>query len=434
MKFSIRTFGCQMNVYDSTRMAALLSAHGHAETAEMKDADLVIFNTCHIREKADHKFSTDLGFLRAETEKKPIVVLAGCIAQASGEEVLRKYPFVHIAVGPKNYHRLPELIAEYLDKRAPFSFTDLKDDGKFDALPPVLNSDVSTYLTIQEGCNRFCSYCVVPLTRGREYSRPMKDVIDEAKALARLGARELTLLGQNVDVYHGADESGQTRSLATLFERLSEIPELFRIRYTTSYPSDFSEDLMRAHRDLPKVQPYLHLPVQAGSDRILKLMNRRYTSAEYLAKLDQIRSYVSDIALASDFIVGFPSETEEDFEKTLQLVKDVNYAMSFSFKYSARPLTRAADMPDQVPEEVKGERLIRLQDLLLSQQKSFNDSKIGRILPVLVERKGKGAGEYHGKSPYMQTVVFHSSSDLMGKVVDVKIQEATLNTLKGEVV
>ncbi|HZD26335.1 MAG TPA: tRNA (N6-isopentenyl adenosine(37)-C2)-methylthiotransferase MiaB [Alphaproteobacteria bacterium] len=443
-KLFIRTYGCQMNVYDSARMADLLAPLGYAPAEAPDDADLVILNTCHIREKAAEKTYSELGRLRrlqdhrAAGSGRMMLAVAGCVAQAEGEEILRRAPFVDMVFGPQAYHRLPEMIARVhreVDRRRGgrgVLDTDFPADSKFDALPAAGAAERSAFLTVQEGCDKFCTFCVVPYTRGAEYSRPAEAVLDEARRLVDGGTVELTLLGQNVNAYHGAGPDGASWPLARLIEALAGIEGLERIRYTTSHPRDMDDALIAAHRDCAKLMPYLHLPVQAGSDRVLRAMNRRYRAADYLQAVERLRAARPDLALSGDFIVGFPGESDADFEATLDLVRRVGYAQAYSFKYSARPGTPAAELPDQVPETVKAERLDALQDLLNHQQIEFNRSMEGRVLPVLLEREGRRPGQLVGRSPYMQAVHVEAPADLLGRIADVRITAGLANSVAGE--
>ena len=451
-KAHIKTFGCQMNVYDSERMSELLRTQGYVETSEPEDADLVILNTCHIREKAAEKVYSDLGRLRTiklerqAAGKDTVVAVAGCVAQAEGEEIARRAPVVDVVIGPQSYHRLPAIIARARSEGVAQVETSFEDD-KFKHLPErTSGSDkgrepahpagpsirpATAFLTVQEGCDKFCTFCVVPYTRGAEYSRPAAALLDEAGRLIAQGAREITLLGQNVNAYHGAGADGGHWSLARLIGALARLEGLERIRYTTSHPRDMSEDLIAAHRDEPKLMPYLHLPFQAGADRILAAMNRKHTAAEYLALVARIRKARPDLALSTDIIVGFPGETEAEFEATLAIVREVGFAQAYSFKYSPRPGTPAANIDAQLPEPVKADRLARLQALLETQQASFNAGCIGRVLPVLFERPGRKEGQLVGRSPYLQPV--HASADpaLLGRIMPVEIAAAWANSLSG---
>jgi tRNA-2-methylthio-N6-dimethylallyladenosine synthase len=430
----IKTYGCQMNVYDSERMADVLRPLGYGMTDTPEDADLVVLNTCHIREKAAEKVYSELGRIKemrlARTEAgggRMGVVVAGCVAQAEGEEIMRRAPVVDLVVGPQAYHKLPELIARTSRALGERLSADFAPEEKFDALPRERQVDgVTAFLTVQEGCDKFCTFCVVPYTRGGEYSRPAEAIEAEARALAAQGVREVTLLGQNVNAYAG--EGG----LAALARRLAAIPGLDRIRYTTSHPRDMDEALIAAHGELEALMPYLHLPVQSGSDRILRAMNRGHTAESYLELIGRMRAARPDMAISGDFIVGFPGETEADFEATLQLIRETRYASAFSFKYSRRPGTPASAMAGQVAEEVKDERLARLNALLTQQQKAFNDSQVGRTLPVLFERPGRHAGQILGRSPYLQAVHVDGPAHLIGRIAPVRIGKAAMNSLTGD--
>jgi tRNA-2-methylthio-N6-dimethylallyladenosine synthase len=427
----IESYGCQMNVYDSERMRDVLSPLGYAMTDAPDDADLVILNTCHIREKATEKVYSEIGRLRAHKErragegKQTTIAIAGCVAQAQGEEIIARAPVVDLVVGPQAYHKLPEIIARAARKTGDRLAADFTPQEKFDALPARTPDGVTALLSIQEGCDKFCTFCVVPYTRGAEYSRPLADVCAEAQSLADRGVREITLLGQNVNAYHGA------ASFADLLFALSQIGGLERLRYTTSHPIEMSDDLIALHGSEPKLMPYLHLPVQSGSDRILKAMNRKHDAARYFDIVARLRAARPDIALSSDFIVGFPGETDADFEATLRIIEAVGFASAFSFKYSPRPGTPAAAMYGQIDEEVKKERLARLQELLSAQQRAFNDAQVGSVLPVLVTGKGRKAGQAHGRSPYLQAVHFDDAGVRPGDIVDVRIEAASLNSLAG---
>ena len=422
--FKIKSFGCQMNVYDGERMAELLGAQGMSAAADGAEADLVVLNTCHIREKAAEKAYSDVGRLRREDGSRPLIALAGCVAQAEGGEAKRRSPMIDIVVGPQAYHRLPEMVAEAVRGARPVD-TDMPAISKFDAFPARRRANPSAFLTVQEGCDKFCTYCVVPYTRGAEISRPWKDIVAEAEALVEAGAREIVLLGQNVNAW-----AHDGRGLADLIRTLAKVDGLERIRYTTSHPVNMSDDLIAAHGEVEKLMPYLHLPVQSGSDRILKAMNRCHTTESYLATIEQMRAARPDIALSGDFIVGFPGETEEDFEATLQIVDAVRYASAYSFKYSARPGTPAAVMEDQIPREIMDERLQRLQARITENQLAFNRSKIGIDTRVLIERKGRHEGQMIGRSPWLQSV--HLSTDAQpGEIVDVTLVAAGPNSMTG---
>ncbi len=432
----IKTYGCQMNVYDSERMADVLRPLGYGLTETPEDADLVVLNTCHIREKASEKLYSDLGRLKPFKGERPAmqIAVAGCVAQAEGAEIKARAPVVDFVLGPQSYHRLPELVAKNARATGETVLADFAPDAKFDALPDARTvTGPTAFLTVQEGCDKFCTFCVVPYTRGAEYSRPVSAILEEAYRLAEQGVREVTLLGQNVNAYNGLDGNGDPSSLAKLAHALSAIPGLDRIRYTTSHPRDMSEDLIAAHGALEALMPYLHLPVQSGSDRILKAMNRAHTAEDYLRLVERLRAARPDMALSGDFIVGFPGERDEDFEATLQLVREVRYASAFSFKYSKRPGTPASAMQGQVAEAVKEERLARLNALLESQQAAFNAETAGRTLPVLIEREGRKPGQVVGRSPYLQPVWAMGSSKLIGRIVSVRIDSATRGSLSGEV-
>ena len=429
--YRVKSFGCQMNVYDGERMAELLAEEGITPAPEGEDADLVVLNTCHIREKAAEKVYSDIGRLRREDGTSPLIAVAGCVAQAEGEEIMARAPTVKMVVGPQAYHRLPEMVRAAGEGRRSTD-TDMPAETKFDALPRRRRSGPTAFLTVQEGCDKFCTYCVVPYTRGAEISRPFADLVDEAKRLVEAGAREITLLGQNVNAWSGENAKGQHVGLDGLARELATIPELARIRYTTSHPNDMTQGLIEAHGELPKLMPFLHLPVQAGNDRVLKAMNRAHTVESYLAILEKVRAVRPDIALSGDFIVGFPGETDAEFEDTLRLVDEVRYAQCFSFKYSPRPGTPAATMDAQVPMAVMDERLQRLQAALNRDQHAFNSATLGRTCQVLVERKGRHAGQWLGKSPWLQSV--HFEGDVaVGDLVEVEITSAGPNSLGARV-
>ena len=440
-KVFIKTFGCQMNVYDSERMTEALGSHGYAVTEDATDADLVVLNTCHIREKAAEKVYSDLGryrdikIERQIAGKDTVVAVTGCVAQAEGAEIVARAPLVDLVIGPQAYHRLPDLISKARTERRQIVDTEFPDEDKFGQLPARRGPRAaSAFLTVQEGCDKFCTFCVVPYTRGMEMSRPVEQVVAEARRLVDDGVREITLLGQNVNAYHGEGSDGRPWSLAKLLGRLSDIPMLERLRYTTSHPRDMGDDLIEAHRDLPKLMPYLHLPVQAGADRILAAMNRKHTAAEYLSIIDRIRAARPDIALSTDIIVGFPGETEGEFRETLDLIREVGFAQAYSFKYSPRPGTPASNMDDQVPEQVKTERLQQLQSLLQSQQIQFNSGCVGKVFPVLFERLGRRSGQLIGRSPYLQSVHAEAEPSLLGRILNVEISGAGTNSLAGVVV
>ena len=415
--FKIKSFGCQMNVYDGERMAELLGRDGMHVAGEGEDADLVVLNTCHIREKAAEKAYSDVGRLRRADGSRPLIALAGCVAQAEGTEARARSPMIDIVVGPQAYHRLPEMVAAASRGARPVD-TDMPAISKFDAFPRRRRANPSAFLTVQEGCDKFCTYCVVPYTRGAEISRPWADIMAEAQELAEAGAREIVLLGQNVNAWAHED-----RGLADVIRALAKIDGLERIRYTTSHPADMTDELIAAHGEVDKLMPSLHLPVQSGSDRILKAMNRNHTAESYLRVLDKVRAARPDIALSGDFIVGFPGETEEDFEATIRIVDEVRYASAYSFKYSARPGTPAATMDDQIARDVMDERLQRLQERINAHQLAFNRSTVGRDTELLIERKGKHVGQMIGRSPWLQSV--HVETDAQpGDMLDVTLVAA----------
>jgi tRNA-2-methylthio-N6-dimethylallyladenosine synthase len=442
-KVFIKTYGCQMNVYDSGRMADALAADGYSPTEVMEEADLVLLNTCHIREKAAEKVYSALGRLRehkkvrAAEGKEFMIGVAGCVAQAEGEEISRREPAVDVVIGPQTYHRLPQALHK---ARAGERVVDTEYalEDKFEHLPDPTKvvgkpRSVTAFLTVQEGCDKFCTFCVVPYTRGSEVSRPLSQLLAEARRLVDSGVRELTLLGQNVNAWHGEDGESRAIGLGDLLYKLAEIPGLARLRYTTSHPRDMDDRLIEAHRDLRMLMPYLHLPVQSGSDRILKAMNRRHKASEYVALIERIRSVRPDIALSGDFIVGFPGETDQDFEDTMNLVREVNYAQAYSFKYSTRPGTPGADLPDHVAEDVKAERLARLQALLLDQQQAFMQSMIGKTIDLLLEKPGRMPGQLIGRSPWLQSVNVDAKSSQIGDIIQVRITAAGPNSLFAEV-
>jgi tRNA-2-methylthio-N6-dimethylallyladenosine synthase len=442
-KLYVKSFGCQMNVYDSQRMADTLAPEGYVETGSAEDADLIILNTCHIREKAAEKVYSELGRLRvlketSKTEGREVrIAVAGCVAQAEGEEIIRRAPAVDLVVGSQNYHRLPELLARAArDGKA--VDTEFPLDDKFDRLaaPSAAATrarGVAAFVTVQEGCDKFCTFCVVPYTRGAEVSRPAQTIVDEVARLARAGVREVTLIGQNVNAYHGEGPDGRAWTLPRLLERLADAG-IDRLRYTTSHPGDMSDELIAAHRDLPALMPQLHLPVQSGSDRILAAMNRRHSRADYLALVERLFSARPDLAFTSDFIVGFPGETEADFAATLSLVEEIGFSGAFSFKYSPRPGTPAAEMDDQVDEAVKSERLQRLQRAIEGSQANFNRRCVGRTVSVLFERSGRHSGQIVGRSPYLQPVHIEAPTALIGEIAPVTITEAASNSLFGALI
>lgn len=438
-KYYIKTFGCQMNVYDSSRIADMLQNLGYEEAASPRQADLVIFNTCHIREKAAEKVFSDLGRLYnikqerlAEEGRDMIIGLAGCVVQAEDEQIAKRAPYVDFATGPLTYYRIPQLLEEIGRKKGVSLIdTDFPAIDKFDYLPDNQSHGGCSYLAIQEGCNNFCTYCVVPYTRGAEFSRPVEAVLAEAQRLVAGGTLEINLLGQNVNSYHGEDSAGKERNLAYLLHRLGEIDGLKRLRYTTSYPADVDDDLIACHRDLSKLMPYLHLPVQSGSDRILKAMNRRHNRDDYIRVIDKLKEANPAIGLSSDFIVGFPGESDADFQATLDLVNYVKYVQAFSFKYSRRPGTPAAVYENQIEEKVKKERLEILQNLLFSYQLRFNTESIGKTMPVLFDMKGRHKGQLIGRTPYMQNLHAELGKEYLNKIVPVKITGANTNSLSG---
>ena len=441
-KVFVKTYGCQMNVYDSQRMTDALAADGYVATDVVDDADLVLLNTCHIREKAAEKVYSELGRIRdikaerAEAGRELLIGVAGCVAQAEGAEIIRRAPAVDLVIGPQTYHRLPDVLARVRGGEKIVE-TDYAIEDKFEHLPQpkraeVAKRGVTAFLTVQEGCDKFCTFCVVPYTRGSEVSRPVAQILAEAERLAEAGVREVTLLGQNVNAWHGAGENGEEWGLGRLLLRLAEIPGLARLRYTTSHPRDMDDELIAAHRDLPALMPYLHLPVQSGSDRILKVMNRRHTARDYLTLIERIRAARGDIAMSGDFIVGFPGETQEDFEATLKLVREVNYASAFTFKYSPRPGTPGAEMDAHVSEAVKNERLQRLQALISEQQKDFVASMVGRTVSTLIEKPGRRPHQKVGRSPWLQPVIVDDKAGEIGDIIDVRITKTGHNSLFAE--
>lgn len=434
-KIYIKTFGCQMNAYDSARMRDAMAVHGYQETSEPADADILLLNTCHIREKASEKLFSEIGRLnefkkaRKEEGRETLIVVCGCVVQAEGEEILKRSHPVDIALGPQNYHRLPEIVASYNRKKGRVLLADFPSDSKFDYLPQTKATTATSFLAIQEGCDNFCTYCVVPYTRGCEYSRSATEILKEANELVATGAKEIMLLGQNVNCWHGEGAS----DLGDLIYQLAEIDGLERIRYTTSYPSKITQNLIDAHAKLEKLMPYIHLPIQSGSDSILKAMNRQYTVEGYEEIISKFRTARPDIAVSSDFIVGFPGETEDDFMQTMEVVKRVRYASSFSFKYSPRPGTPAALMKNQVPEDVKTKRLMMLQAELLKQQQEFNSQTVGKILPVLLTEKGKKDGQLVGYTPYLQGTHVMLPDSFLNQIVMLKISGASATSLTGVV-
>jgi tRNA-2-methylthio-N6-dimethylallyladenosine synthase len=440
-KVYIKSFGCQMNVYDSNRMADTLAPEGYAETATPEDADLIILNTCHIREKAADKVYSELGRMRlikqaaAQDGRRVTVAVAGCVAQAEGAEIVRRAPSVDLVVGPQSYHRLPGLLAQ-VDRGERAIDTEFPIEDKFDALPApsrevTRRRGVTAFVTVQEGCDKFCTFCVVPYTRGAETSRPVDRIVAEAEHLAEARVREITLIGQNVNAYHGEGPDGRPWTLGRLLHRLADVPGIARLRYTTSHPGDMEASLIAAHRDLPALTPYLHLPVQSGSDRILAAMNRRHTRADYLDVIARVRDAQPAIAFSSDFIVGFPGETEDDFDTTLSLVEEVGYAGAFSFKYSARPGTPAAELADQIADDVKTGRLQRLQQAIDRHHAGFNQRCRGQTFDVLFERMGRHPGQIVGRSPYLQPVQVMADAAMIGEIAPVTITDVGPNSLFG---
>jgi tRNA-2-methylthio-N6-dimethylallyladenosine synthase len=429
--YSIKNYGCQMNVYDGERMAEMFESQGMSPADDKANADLVVLNTCHIREKASEKVYSEIGRLRRKDGTRPVIAVAGCVAQAEGGEISRRAPEVDIVVGPQAYHNLPDILAA-VGRGERVVDLDLPGLDKFDKLPARRKQPPSAFLTVQEGCDKFCTYCVVPYTRGAEISRGWAELIDEAKAIVDAGAREITLLGQNVNAWDGEDDKGKLQGLDGLIRALDKIPDLRRIRYMTSHPNDMTEGLIAAHGDVEKLMPFLHLPVQSGSNRILKAMNRSHSRDSYMRILDRVRTVRPDIAFSGDFIVGFPGETDADFEDTLSLVREVGHAQAYSFKYSPRPGTPAADMSDQIPMEIMDERLLRLQAQIVADQTAFNDRTVGRTTDVLLERPGKFAGQLIGKSPWLQSVHVLAPELSIGDIVTVKITDSGPLSLKGE--
>lgn len=429
--YSIKNYGCQMNVYDGERMAEMLESQGMSPAVDKASADLVVLNTCHIREKAAEKVYSEIGRLRRKDGTSPVIAVAGCVAQAEGGEISRRAPEVDIVVGPQAYHNLPQMVAA-VGRGERVVDLDLPGLDKFSKLPARRKQPPSAFLTVQEGCDKFCTYCVVPYTRGAEISRGWAELIDEAKAIVDAGAREITLLGQNVNAWDGEDDKGKLQGLDGLIRALDKIPDLRRIRYMTSHPNDMTEGLIAAHGDVEKLMPFLHLPVQSGSDRILKAMNRSHSRDSYMRILDRVRIVRPDIAFSGDFIVGFPGESDADFEDTLRLVREVGHAQAYSFKYSPRPGTPAADMSDQIPMEIMDERLQRLQAQIVADQTAFNDRTVGRTTDILLERPGKFAGQLIGKSPWLQSVHVLAPDLSIGDIVTVNITDSGPLSLKGE--
>ncbi|MBI1274274.1 MAG: tRNA (N6-isopentenyl adenosine(37)-C2)-methylthiotransferase MiaB [Alphaproteobacteria bacterium] len=430
----VKNWGCQMNVYDGNRMIDVLAPLGYAPADDAENADLVILNTCHIREKATDKLFSELGRLRAAqnarsgSDRELMIAVAGCVAQAEGPEIQRRAPYVQMVFGPQTYHQLPEMIARVERSRGNVLNTDFPAETKFDQLPAPGAQGPAAFLSVQEGCDKFCTFCVVPYTRGAEYSRPPKAVLAEARQLAARGAKEITLLGQNVNAYHGSD-GAETWSLARLLHGIAEIPGVARLRYTTSHPLEMTDDLVQAHAQLPQLMPFLHLPVQSGADAVLAAMNRRHTREDYLRAVNRLRDASPGLALSSDFIVGFPGETDKDFEDTLDLVRQVGFAQAYSFAYSARPGTPAEAMPRQLPQAEKEARLHMLQALLQEQQKKFNEGFTGRTIPVLFDRRGKEPGQLLGRTPWMQAAHATVPDTMFGQIADVTVTGATLSSL-----
>ena len=440
-KLYIKTYGCQMNVYDSLRMADVMAPLGYKASDTPDDADLVILNTCHIREKAEDKVYSDLGRIlkekkkKAESGDKMLIAVGGCVGQAEGAEIIKRAPYVDMVLGPQSYHQLPEMVTRAIRDGGGVVELDFPAVQKFDLLPESSSPQgAAAFLSVQEGCDKFCSFCVVPYTRGVEYSRPISAVMKEARHLVSQGALEITLLGQNVNAYHGAGEGGEAVSLAELIKQLAGIEGLERIRYTTSHPRDMSDDLIAVHGSEPKLMPFLHLPVQSGSDAILKRMNRKHTAESYLEIIAKLRTVRPDIGFSSDFIIGFPGESDKDFEDTMKLVEQVRFAQAYSFKYSPRPGTPAAVDDKQVPEDVKDERLHRLQDLIRAQQTAFNEASVGSVMTVLLDRDGKHEGQLLGKTPYMQSVHVRDAENYRGKLIEVRVTQGFLNSIAGKII
>lgn len=436
-KLYIKSYGCQMNAYDAIRMQELLAPFGYETTEEYTEADLIILNTCHIREKADEKVFSDLGRMHQKNERKrgvaPLIAVGGCVGQAQGKRIIQRAPQVKIVFGPQTYHRLPEYIAKVQRKQKRIVNIDLPKLEKFDNLPEVKPTTASAFLTVQEGCDKFCAFCVVPYTRGAEISRPAVDVIKEAKSLVSQGVLEITLLGQNVNAYHGDDENGVELDFAELIRVLAKIEGLKRIRFTTSHPNNTTAELIDLYRTEPKLMPYFHLPIQAGSNRVLQSMNRNHTAEEYMDIIRKLKEIRPDIAMASDFIVGFPGETEEDFEDTMAIVAEVGYQSAYSFAYSPRPGTPAAALTNQVPEGTQKERLAMLQVLIKAKQEEYNSQFVGQTVEVLVEGEADEEGQLRGRSPHAVVVNFYGNKRLIGSLVNVKINEARPNSLVGDI-
>lgn len=441
-KVFVKTYGCQMNVYDSERMSDALTRDGYQAVDSVEAADLVLINTCHIREKAAEKVYSQLGRLaKIKSQRNAaggdlMVAVAGCVAQAEGQEIIRRAPVVDVVIGPQTYHRLPDALARARQGERVVE-TEFPADDKFDSLPDapekaIRTRGVAAFLTVQEGCDKFCTFCVVPYTRGAEVSRPVGRIIEEAERLAKAGVREITLLGQNVNAWHGKGADDREWGLGELVRRLAMVDGIDRIRYTTSHPRDMDDALIAAHRDLPELMPYLHLPVQSGSDRILKAMNRRHTAADYIRLVERIRAARPDIALSGDFIVGFPGETDADFEDTMRLIREVNYAAAYTFKYSIRPGTPGADMDDQVDEAVKSERLLRLQALISQQTRAFGKECVGKTVDLLLEKPGRNTGQIVGRSPWLQPVIVDAKLGKIGDIVTVRITQPGTTSLFAE--
>ncbi|HPD82461.1 MAG TPA: tRNA (N6-isopentenyl adenosine(37)-C2)-methylthiotransferase MiaB [Alphaproteobacteria bacterium] len=437
-KLYIKTWGCQMNVYDSSRMADILRPLGYAQVDEPDDADMMILNTCHIREKATDKVFSEIGRLREHKKakeakgEKVLMAVAGCVAQAEGDFILQRAPMIDMVFGPQTYHELPEMVLKANGNQRVVN-TEFPNISKFDSLPEEQNQGAAAFLSIQEGCDKFCTFCVVPYTRGAEYSRPVDTIVEEAKRLVDQGAKEITLLGQNVNAYHGETKDGKIWGLGRLIEAVAQVEGVQQIRYTTSHPRDVDDELINAHRDVDKLAPFLHLPVQSGSDKILKAMNRKHTSDFYREVVAKLRAARPDIVFSSDFIVGFPGETDQDHEDTMQLIRDVVFASAYSFKYSPRPGTPAANMSNLVREDIKQARLIELQNLITEQYFEFNKAAVGKTMNVLFERKGRFEGQLQGRTPFYQAINVLAPERLLGQMVNVKITDATANALVGEV-
>ncbi|MDR0484916.1 MAG: tRNA (N6-isopentenyl adenosine(37)-C2)-methylthiotransferase MiaB [Alphaproteobacteria bacterium] len=444
-KYHIKTWGCQMNVYDSQRISEILQSLGYVLTEDSTESDLVILNTCHVREKATEKVYSDIGRLNLLKQRRQkigqslIIGVSGCVAQAEGEEIIKRAPCVDLVFGPQTWHRLEEMIKKIEEENEKVCDTDFPVEEKFDSLPTFFDkariNNGSAFVAVQEGCDKFCTYCVVPYTRGAEYSRPTWQVLEETNKLVKEGAKEITLLGQNVNAYHGVSHDGSEWSLGKLIDKISTIENLQRIRYITSYPAEVNDDLILAHKNQPKLMPFLHLPIQAGSNKILKAMNRNHTKEQYLDLIAKFKEAREDMAFSSDFIVGFPGETEEDFQETLEVVKKVGFIQSFSFAYSPRLGTPAVDYENQIPLDIKEKRLYILQDLLKETQREFNEKTVGKTMEVLFDRKGKYDGQLVGKSPYMQAVAVNNMSEnMLGNIYKVKITSNYNTSLIGEIV